>query len=168
MADKSVAVSVFALISITGPTFGVIVGGIVITFYGGYNNIFAQKLIMYMGWISVLVIIPIPFTSKLSLFGCLLWVTLFIGGFMMPALMGIMLNSVPENLRASANALAYLAFNFLGYMPSPILYGIISSFVETNKTKKKSRIPMAVILYSVIITSALMTYTIRKKHRKYN
>ena len=97
----------------------------------------------------------------------MIWFLLFFGGFMMPPLTGIMLNSVPENLRTSANSLANLSYNCLGYMPSPILYGFISSLVETNKTKMKSRIPMAVILYSVFLTSGLVTWIIRKKHKQF-
>lgn len=38
-ADRSVTVSLFAIISITGPSMGVIVGGLVTSYYGGYNSL---------------------------------------------------------------------------------------------------------------------------------
>ena len=114
-----------------------------------------------------IVIVPIPFIDDKALFGFMIWFLLFFGGFLLPPLTGLMLNSVDENLRTSANSLANLSYNCLGYMPAPILYGFISSLVETNKTKMKSRIPLTVILYSVFLTTALVTWIIRRKHKKY-
>jgi hypothetical protein len=49
------------------------------------------------------------------------------GAFILPTITGIMLNSVPENMRPQANSLAVLAYNLLGYLPAPFLYGFIST-----------------------------------------
>lgn len=37
-----------------------------------------------------------------------------------------MLNSVEESKRISANSLAQLAFNLIGYLPAPTFYGFIA------------------------------------------
>jgi hypothetical protein len=55
-----------------------------------------------------------------------MWLLLFWGGFMTPQVVGIMLNSVEENKRISANSLAQLAFNLFGYLPAPTFYGFIA------------------------------------------
>ena len=58
-------------------------------------------------------------------------------------------------------------------MPAPLIYGLMSELMNTEKEKKllalegidSSRVPMAVILYSAIITSILIMVTINRKHR---
>ena len=51
---------------------------------------------------------------------------LFCGGMMMPPLMGMMLNSVDEGLKTTANSIANTSFNLFGFLPSPYIYGLIS------------------------------------------
>jgi hypothetical protein len=70
---------------------------------------------------------PVPFLySKLGVYICL-WLVLFCGAFVLPTITGIMLNSVAESMRAQANSLAVLAYNLLGYLPAPFLYGFVST-----------------------------------------
>jgi hypothetical protein len=54
------------------------------------------------------------------------------------------------------------AYNSLGYMPSPAVYGFVSMLVESPQSSVKSRIPMAFILYSVPITVATTLYALKK------
>ncbi len=42
----------------------------------------------------------------------------------MPAVMGLMISSVPKKLRAFANSTASLFHNLLGYLPAPFIYGL--------------------------------------------
>ena len=76
-----------------------------------------------------------------------------------------MLNSVPEHQRASANSVATLSYNFLGWMPAPFIYGVVSQIVGDPEHREKSRIPMATILYSEFITLTMMTIVILRKLR---
>ena len=59
-----------------------------------------------------------------------MWLALFFGGFSLPALTGILLNSVDENHRGVAQSIAMFTYNALGYMPAPMVYGFVSSFVD--------------------------------------
>lgn len=61
--------------------------------------------------------------------------------------------------------MANIGYNCLGYAPAPILYGFISKVVDKENSHKHSRIPMAIILYSVVFVVALVYYTIRRKHK---
>ena len=74
-----------------------LIGGVVTSYYGGYNNKRAQVLILIVGWTCVLFTLPIPIVSDFKLFGLFFWVMLFLGGFILPSLTGIMLNCVEEN-----------------------------------------------------------------------
>jgi hypothetical protein len=89
---------------------------------------------------------------------------LFLGGFILPSLTGIMLNSVDDHLRGSANSVAMLSYNLLGFMQAPFIYGLISKIVEKqDDLQNKSRIPMMCLLYSVFLTITFATVGIRKK-----
>ena len=90
---------------------------------------------------------------------------LFLGGFVITPLTGIMLSSVEENLRGSANSVSQFGYNAFGYLPAPIVYGGVSTLIDHANKKKDSRIPMAVILYMVIISATLCTLAIKKKHK---
>lgn len=41
-------------------------------------------------------------------------------------MMGIMLNTVAEERRTTANSIATMIFNLCGYLPAPFIYGAIS------------------------------------------
>jgi sugar phosphate permease len=78
---------------------------------------------------AVLVALPVPFTSNFTVFAFLIWFLLFFGGAILPPVTGIMLNSVPEQKRTSANSIANLCYNLFGYLPAPSFYGMVSSIV---------------------------------------
>ena len=139
-----------------------------------------------MCWLSIIVVIPIPFSNNFPLFGVLLWFMLLFGGWLLPSLTGLMLISVDEQLRGSANSLSQFCQNAFGLMPAPIIYGIVSSLVGADEeikgategadngerepdelfTLKRSHIPMGVILYSSIITMLLVIFTLNRKVRR--
>jgi hypothetical protein len=87
-----------------------------------------------------------------------LWLVLFFGGFLLPPVTGIMLNSVEDYKRTSANSLANLAYNLFGYLPAPTFYGLISQFAGD-----KSSIPLALLLYSTIPTVIILCLCIFTK-----
>jgi len=149
----------FTTTSITAPIFGVIIGGIVTTSLGGYNTIRAQKLQCFFGGLAVLSAIPIPFTNTFGFFAAEIWLVLFFGGAILPPVTGIMLNSVPESKRTSANSIANLCYNLFGYFPAPSFYGMVSSITPT----KDSKIPMGCLMYTTIVTVGVLWYGISLK-----
>jgi hypothetical protein len=88
-----------------------------------------------------------------------LWLLLFFGGAITPQIIGIMLNSVAENKKISANSLAQLAFNLIGYLPAPTFYG----FVAQLCSDENSKIPMGCLLSTTVITIAFLIFAIHKK-----
>lgn len=61
---------------------------------------------MTVAWLSVVVSIPIPFVNSFIWFGILEWFLLFLGGFILPTMTGLMLDAVNQNEKGSANSLA--------------------------------------------------------------
>ena len=164
--SPAVATTFFSITSIVAPVSGVIAGGVVTSYYGGYNTKKARELLLTIGWICVGVTIPIPIVNSFKVFGILLWALLFLGGAMLPSLTGIMLNSVKDYQRGSANSIAMTAYNLFGYIPGPTVYGLVSTIVGDEQSKVKSRIPMCFILYSVFITLIILTYVILKRLKR--
>lgn len=100
------AALVYMVVSFTGPVSGVIVGGIITSSLGGYNTRKGQIAQIFMAFFAIACTIPMPFFKSVTWFSITLFGLLFFGGALVPTVTGIMLNSVPENLRTSANSLA--------------------------------------------------------------
>ena len=125
---REIVFTVFGLVSVTGPILGVVLGGLISSKIGGYNH---PKCIYFTAGVSffaMIVSVPAGFVPA-ELFPIqvlLLWCLLFAGGFMMPNMTGMMLNSVDEHLKTSANAISNMCYNVLGFLPAPYIYGAIA------------------------------------------
>jgi hypothetical protein len=86
--------------------------------------------------------------TNFPLFITLLWFLLFCGGFILPAMTGIMLSTVEEELKATANSLANLFYNLGGYLPAPYLYGAIYELGEGNNATSA----MCTLMFSPLIS----------------
>ena len=153
----------FSITCFLAPVSGVVVGGIVTSYFGGYGKRKVKEIVLMAGWTCVFVTLPIPYVDGFAAFGTLLYLMLFLGGFILPSLTGIMLNSVQQHQRGSANSVAQLSNSLLGFMPAPAIYGYFQDLLNKDDTKPKSRVPMMVILYSVLITLTCCTIAILRK-----
>ena len=116
----------FALTTFTAPVSGVIVGGILTSKLGGYNSLKSLKLMKVLGVCAVSCALPIPFMDSFLWAGTFIWLLLFFGGSILPSLTGIMISSVGEFEKSQANSIANSAYNFLGYLPAPLVYGMVA------------------------------------------
>ena len=53
------------------------------------------------------------------------WLYFFFGAMGLPIITGVMITSVEPKLKSTANALANLAYNLIGFFPAPFVYGFI-------------------------------------------
>jgi len=167
-ASKEETVRIFSFVAATGPLSGFIVSGKVVSYFGGANTVAAQKAIMVNNWIGILIVIPIPFLSECRIFGVFIWILLFCGAFVIPPFTIIMLSSVPDHLRASSNSIANTCYNFLGWMPPPAVYGLISNLLDGNEnigSAMSSRVPMAFVVYMMIIPTSISSALFRRQHK---
>lgn len=118
----------FIIISVTSPVLGVIVGGNITTYLGGYTTKKSIKQTLLFATCSMLSSIPIPLWVEGQFWGFIvfLWLLMFFGGAILPSLTGIMLNTVKPRQQTVANSMAYLIFNCVGYLPAPVVYGLIA------------------------------------------
>lgn len=147
LPEKEVFIT-FAIVSITGPVLGVVVGGNLTTCLGGYGSKNALMLTLFTAVFCVGSAAPIPFVNEFPVFVCLLWFLLFLGGSMLPSMTGIMLSTVDKQFKTTANSIANLSYNLLGYLPAPSIYGLIYD----SGTGGNARSAMATLMFTPIIS----------------
>ena len=155
---REIVFTIFGLVSVTGPIFGVIFGGFVSSKIGGYNQPKCVYVTAAVSFFAVIVSAPAGFIPS-HLFPIqvvLLWFLLFAGGFIMPNLTGMMLNSVEEHLKTSANAISNMVNNVLGFLPSPYIYGAIADIGPTVGANKREA--MIVNLLMPVMVAASVNY----------
>lgn len=158
--DSTVFIS-YATISVTGPVIGIVFGGNITTYLGGYTSKLVLKTALWVAISCALVALPIPFINNFIVFCVLLWFLLFFGGSVLPCLTGIMLNTVEQNQRTTANSMANLLYNLLGFLPSPFVYGAIYDAGDGGN----GRYAMALLMITPVpcaILLALAQYFIKK------
>lgn len=126
---------IFAVICITAPVLGVLLGGIFIQYLGGYTNKRALDACFKIAILAAACGIFLPVVDIVWLFVILMWLLLFFGGSVTPGLTGIMLSSIPDNSKEIGNSLTQLCYNLLGYLPSPFLYGLVCKYTGGTKSR---------------------------------
>ena len=91
-----------------------------------------------MSIFSILFAFPIPFMKETVPIVGLLWLELFTGGYMLPSMTGMMLNTVDQQLKTTANSIANICYNILGFLPAPIVFGLISDMGPRTGGNKKA------------------------------
>ena len=137
----------FGIVSITGPVLGVVVGGNVTAYVGGYNSKTALWLTNIVSLLCLASAAPIAFINSFPLFIALLWLLLFFGGSILPCMTGIMLNTVEDRYKTTAMAVANLIYNLCGYLPAPMVYGFIYQLGDGNNAREA----MAVLMFTPIL-----------------
>ncbi|OMJ84676.1 hypothetical protein SteCoe_14132 [Stentor coeruleus] len=127
-AKKIFVIIGFIIISTTAPIFGVITGGWVTDYYGGYkgkNILTAMRICFAFGSMAFISAIPSCFVQTVFVEIFLLWLLLFFGGCIVPAATGIIVNSVHKEFQSSSSSISQLIFNFGGFFLSPLMSAVI-------------------------------------------
>eukprot|EP00298_Acanthocystis_sp_HF-20_P002283 c12709_g1_i1.p1 GENE.c12709_g1_i1~~c12709_g1_i1.p1 ORF type:complete len:358 (+),score=143.24 c12709_g1_i1:90-1076(+) len=126
---KVQVLTAFAVTALTAPTFGVISGGIFIDKIGGYQNT-TRCLIVLMVFAVIAFGLSIPAGYILDFWTVigLLWFVLFFGGSILAPATGIILRSVPQEVRPFASSMSMLMYTLLGYSAGPVITGLIYEY----------------------------------------
>ncbi|CAD7963962.1 unnamed protein product [Amoebophrya sp. A25] len=130
----------FSIVAATGPAFGVVTGGLVVDWMGGYGGVRARittfRMLLGSACFATacgVVASILPAGNSMGEFYAvvvLLWLLLFFGGAMVPALTGMMLSVVRNDFRATASAVANGLFNVLGFAAGTLAPGLFMSFLS--------------------------------------
>jgi len=98
-ADVNQVTTYFSATSITAPIFGAVLSGPITTKVGGIKSKWALPTCLIIGVFAICCALPVTYYTDeedfLIVIG-LLWGLLFFGAMILPALTGIMLDSVPD------------------------------------------------------------------------
>ena len=126
---------IFALVCISAPTLGVLLGGFFIQYLGGYTNKKALDACFKITLLALLSGIFLPLFDYIFIFVIFMWLLLFFGGSVTPGLTGIMINSIPDNVKEIGNSVSQFFYNLIGYLPSPFLYGLVCKYTGGSKSR---------------------------------
>jgi MFS family permease len=118
----------FSIICFSSPTIGVILGGYMVAYLRGYENKRVYDLCFIFSILTFFNAVISIFCRKILYFIIFTWLTLLFGGAIMPILTGIVITSLPQNLRASGNSLQLFIGTLFGYLPAPYVYGAIQDY----------------------------------------
>lgn len=148
-ADPNTVYISYGVISITGPVIGVIAGGNITSALGGYKSKKALYVTCLLAFVCLSCAIPIAFVDDYITVVVLLWFLLFAGGFILPSMTGIMLNTVDMSLKTQANSIANISYNLLGFLPAPFVYG---SMCDIGGVQQSTRIAMKFLMFMPILS----------------
>lgn len=152
--DETVVFIAFVVSCVTAPTFGIIIGGYIVHKCGGYEGRKSLLICTLYGLCAFLTGIPIVFCNGILSFALFLWLFLFFGGSIVPNLTGIILSSLPNNLRAAGNSVTLFITTLIGFLPAPIVYGTI---YEATKFTNAKRLAYGLIINYSVIALILIT-----------
>lgn len=147
---------------LSAPVVGAIVGGLFTTKYlGSYTNNKALGLCFIVYCLFVAFCIPCPMVDSYWAFLALVWMAVFMQGFIEPIMMGIILNTVTPIERPSASSMLILIEFMLGLLPAPYLYGVAQDMFPG----KDSRAGMYLTFYSSAIGGVCLFFALLLKKR---
>ena len=141
----------FSIICFTSPTIGVIIAGYIVKkINNGYNNIKVFNICLYCSILTFICGVISAFVTEISWFILFLWISFFFGGIIVPNLTGIIINSLPQHLRASGYSLLLFFGTLLGYLPAPFVYGVLEDYFKDGG-KRSYIFNMAFLLICVVL-----------------
>ena len=158
----------FAITSISAPTSGIIFSVIVFSCIGGYNKSRAHDAVCIFGLLACFAACPTPFLNDRNALYVLLWLVFFFGSIMLAPLVGIMLNQVKATRRTTANSLATMCYNLLGFLPAPFIFGLVADMNKDNP-EMSMRYALGVVTYwsCVSLIFLMIAYILILKRKAY-
>jgi MFS family permease len=145
--DEKTRLYAFAIMVITSPVAGILLGGILSGKVGGYDTEKAIYIPLFASLgVSIMANI-VPLANNIYTFGVLFWIYLFLGSILIPVANGIIIVSVEKKYAGSASSVSILLYNVLGRLPGPNLYAFFKSLFED----KSSNVPFRLLLNVAII-----------------
>jgi hypothetical protein len=134
--------AIFVTTCVTAPTMGIIIGGLVVHKYGGYESNAASVWCVIFGFICCICSLVIPMINNVCVFAVLLWLFFFFGGAIVPNINGILISSLPVELKGAGNSLTTTLVNAFGLLPAPYVYSVI--YDATSRTNAKIALALTV------------------------
>jgi len=148
---------IYSIISLTGPTLGILFGGISGQYIGGYTVKKSIYLWICYDILSCLLGIPSIMVNSIYAYGVLTWLYLFFCASVCPLSYGIMMNSVENKIKGDAVTILNFLTNLIGNLPPSYIYGLINdNYKERNP--KIAMYSIFIFRFTSLITLSIATY----------
>ena len=155
--DETKRLYAFSIVCLTSPTCGLLIGGYIVDYLGGYSN---KKSLVFCFVFAISSIIPallLPLVNSYYLYAILLWILLFLGSGILPTLQGIIIACLPKNIQGSGNSFVIFFYNLVGYLPAPFVYGFFKEyFDDKNDPQKGSRAAQKICTWITFLAPVLI------------
>ena len=153
----------FNVICVSGPTLGVASGGIITSKLGGYSK---KKAIYFALFLSIfcsfcgLLISEVPKENNLVIFCLVVWLFyLFLGG-MIPPEAGIIIASLPKELKGDGFTVTNFICNLIGSVPSPFAFPFFKDVVFENDEKQWPKAMFVCMVINCLNTVFIVVATV--------
>ena len=159
----------FIVLCITGPIFGVLIVGMIMQKIGGYGSRKGMILIIILN--TVAAFISLLFTATLNTFISLAsaWIYLFCLAAVTPLQGGVIIASLPKELKGNGYSVNMFFLNALGSFPSSYVFALICDFIKDNfdDSNMRYRTSMRIVMFYnfvgllLIIIAAIFRFRIK-------
>ena len=147
--EENLKFFLFIILSVSGPILGILIIGIIMQKIGGYGSRKGMVLIIILNVIASLISITITVSLNtfISLASC--WIYLFCLAAISPLQGGLIIASLPQELKGNGYSINMFFLNAIGSFPSSYVYGLVCDFINDNydSSDMKYRTAMRIVMY---------------------
>lgn len=104
-ASKEVTFITFAAVCISAPAIGLILGGVMVSWLGGYEGKHTFIVTVGICWLGAIIGLPFPWADNFGYAVFMVWMTACLGSVVQSSFTGILMSLVTPDLRAQAYAI---------------------------------------------------------------
>ena len=124
----------YIIVIVVGPIIGMALGGFIGSLTGGYEKKHSVLAIFILQTISAIISVFVPLTDNIYFFVLYLSFFNLFMATVVPVNTGLILWTMPKNMKGFGNGVSNLITTMLGKLPAPFLYGYLQyKFNEYNK-----------------------------------
>ena len=137
--DKNVKFIYFIILCVAGPILGVLIIGIIMQKIGGYGSRNGMIFIIILNIIASFISILITLTLNTFISLGAAWIYLFCLAAVTPLQGGVVIASLPKELKGNGYSINMFFLNGLGSFPSSYVFALICDFIRDNYDESNMR-----------------------------
>ena len=167
--EKEIKNTIYIILSVSGPILGILIIGFIMQKIGGYASRKGMVLIIVLNVIAsiISIFITISLNAVISLGAC--WIYLFCLAAITPLQGGVIIASLPQELKGNGYSINMFFLNAIGSFPSSYVFGLVCDFIRDHfdESNMRYRITMRIIMYYnfvgllLVILAAIFRFRIK-------
>ena len=148
--EENLKFILYIIICMTGPVVGILICGIICSKIGGYTSKNGMIFILVLHIIACIssLFITATLNSWISLTACWLYLSCYAAAT--PLQGGVIIASLPKDLKGNGFSINMFLLNLIGSFPSSYVYGLIADYIKDHYPEQedmKYRIAMSITMY---------------------